>query len=145
MNLSTNNMTYHKFDKCESIMYLWLMPEQSTISSIQEQLIAALEKSKAASKTLEDAKAKLAPLEEKAAEAQEQVTQLMNEYNRLTGNVPAKGRVRAKYNQTPESKLAAQEKRSYTRAINSGASEAEAKKIARDAVKALAARLGVKP
>ena len=66
------------------------MSEQSTLSGIQEQLIAALEKSKAASKTLEDAKAKLAPLEAKAAEAQEQVTQLMNEYNRLTGNVPVK-------------------------------------------------------
>jgi hypothetical protein len=70
----------------------------------------------------------------------------MNEYNRLTGNLPAKGRaVRGKYNQTPESKLAAQEKRSYSRAINSGKSEAEAKKMAKEAVKALAARLGVKP
>src|SRR5580698_4149721 len=122
------------------------MAEQSTLSNIQEQLIAALEKSKAASKTLEDAQAKLAPLEAKAAEAQEHVTQLMNEYNRLTGNVRAKGKtVRGKYNQTPESKLAAQEKRSYTRAINGGASEAEAKKTSREAVKALAAKLGVKP
>jgi hypothetical protein len=120
------------------------MSEQSTLSNIQEQLIAALEKSKAASKTLEDARAKLAPLEVKATEAQEHVTHLMNEYNRLTGNVRAKGRVKGKYNQTPESKLAAQEKRSYTRAINSGSSEAEAKKIAREAVKALATRLGVK-
>jgi hypothetical protein len=121
------------------------MPEQSSISNIQEQLIAALEKSKAASKTLEDAQAKLAPLEAKAAEAQEHVTQLMHEYNRLTGNVRGKGRTaRGKYNQTPESKLAAQEKRSYSRAVNAGKSEAEAKKIAKDAVKALAARLGVK-
>jgi hypothetical protein len=120
------------------------MAEQSTLSNIQEQLIVALEKSKAASKTLEDARAKLAPLEVKAAEAQEHVTQLMNEYNRLTGNVRTKGRVRGKYNQTPESKLAAQEKRSYSRAVNSGSTEAEAKKIAREAVKALAARLGVK-
>jgi hypothetical protein len=126
--------------------YRTLMSEQSTLSNIQEQLIAALEKSKAASKTLEDAKAKLAPLEAKAAEAQQQVTQLMNEYNRLTGNVPAKGRaVRGKYNQTPESKLAAQEKRSYSRAVNAGKSEAEAKKIAKEAVRALAARLAVKP
>ena len=120
------------------------MPEQSTLANIQEQLIVALEKSKAASKTLEDAKAKLAPLEVKAAEAQEHVTHLLNEYNRLTGHVRSKGRTRAKYNQTPESKLAAQEKRSYSRAVNSGSSEAEAKKIARDAVKKLAARLGVK-
>jgi chromosome segregation ATPase len=120
------------------------MSDQSTLSNIQEQLIAALEKSKAASKTLEDAKAKLAPLETKAAEAQEHVTHLMDEYNRLTGNVKAKGRTRGKYNQTPESKLAAQEKRSYSRAVNGGASEAEAKKIAREAVKKLAARLGVK-
>ena len=107
------------------------MADQSTLSNIQEQLIAALERSKAASKTLEDAKAKLAPLEAKATEAQEHVNQLMNEYSRLTGNVRAKGRVRGKYNQTPESKLAAQEKRSYSRAINSGSSEAEAKKIER--------------
>jgi hypothetical protein len=121
------------------------MPEESTLSNIQEKLIAALEKSKAASKTLEDAQAKLAPLEAKAAEAQEHVTQLMNEYNRLTANVGPKGRtVRGKYNQTPESKLAAQEKRSYTRAINAGKSEAEAKKIAKKAVAALAVRLGVK-
>src|ERR1039457_2703557 len=120
------------------------MSEQSTLSNIQKQLIAALEKSKAASKTLEDAKAKLAPLEARAVEAQAHVTDLMNEYNRLTGNVRAKGRVRGKYNQTPESKLAAQEKRSFSRAINSGSSEAEAKKIAREAVKALASRLGIK-
>ena len=120
------------------------MPEQSTLANIQEQLIVALEKSKAASKTLEDAKAKLAPLEVKAAEAQEHVNQLMAEYNRLTGNVRSKGRTRGKYNQTPESKLAAQEKRSYSRAVNSGATEAEAKKRAKEAVKALAARLGIK-
>lgn len=120
------------------------MSEQSTLSNIQEQLITALEKSKAASKTLEDAKAKLAPLELKAAEAQEHVNQLMNEYNRLTGNVRAKGRTtRGRYNQTPESKLAAQEKRSYTRAINNGASDADAKKIAKKAVAVLAAKLGV--
>jgi hypothetical protein len=120
------------------------MAEQSTLSNIQEQLIAALEKSKTASKTLEDARAKLAPLEVKAAEAQEHVNHLMAEYNRLTGNVQSKGRTRGKYNQTPESKLAAQEKRSFSRAINSGSSEAEAKKIARDAVKKLATRLGVR-
>src|SRR5579863_1173587 len=108
------------------------MSEQSTLSTLQEQLIAALEKSKAASKTLEDAQAKLAPLEVKALEAQEHVNQLMNEYNRLTGNVRPKGsNTRGKYNQTPESKLAAQEKRSNSRALNSGASEAEAKKIAK--------------
>ena len=40
-------------------------------------MIAALEESKAASKTLEDAKAKLAPLEAKAIEVQEQVMYLM--------------------------------------------------------------------
>src|SRR5579863_2030601 len=102
------------------------MSEQSTLSNIQEQLIAALEKSKAASKTLEDARAKLAPLEAKAAEAQEDVTELMNEYNRMTGNPKGKGRAtRGKYNQTPESKISAQEKRSYSRAINSGKTEAE--------------------
>src|ERR1700693_1622772 len=101
---------------------------ESTLSNVQEQLITALEKSKNASKMLEDAKAKLAPLEAKAVEAQDHVTQLMNESNRLTGNVKAKGRVRGKYNQTPESKLAAQDKRSFSRALNSGASEAEAKK-----------------
>jgi chromosome segregation ATPase len=122
------------------------MSEPLTLSNIQEQLIAALEKSKAASKTLEDARAKLAPLEAKAAEAQESVTQLMNEYNRLTGNVRTKSArtARGKYNQTPESKVAAQEKRTYTRAINNGASEAEAKKVAKEAAKALAAKLGMK-
>jgi chromosome segregation ATPase len=121
------------------------MAEPLTLNNIQEQLIAALEKSKTASKTLEDAKAKLAPLEAKAAEAQQQVTELMNEYNRLTGNVRVKSRVvHGKYNQTPESKVAAQEKRTYTRAINGGASEAEAKKIAKEAGKTLAAKLGMK-
>lgn len=122
------------------------MAEQLTLSTIQEQLIAALEKHKTALKTLEDARAKLAPLEVKAAEAQEAVSQLMNEYNRLTGNVRAKSArtTRGKYNQTPESKVAAQEKRTYTRAINGGATEAEAKKTAKEAGKALAAKLGVK-
>jgi hypothetical protein len=121
------------------------MSEQLTLSNIQEQLIAALEKSRTASKALEDAKAKLAPLEAKAAEAQKYVTGLMNEYNRLTGSVRTKVKTTGrKYSQTPESKLAAQEKRSFTRAINSGATEAEAKKIAKEAVKALAAKLGVK-
>jgi hypothetical protein len=120
------------------------MPEQSTLSNIQEQLIAALEKSKAASKTLEDARAKLAPLEAKAVEAQEHVTHLMNEYNRLTGNVRAKGRTGRKYSQTAESKIAAQEKRSYSRAINAGKTEAEAKKIAKEAARALAAKLGMR-
>src|SRR5580693_8259653 len=67
------------------IIYLWLMSEQLTLSSIQAQLIEALEKSRAASKTLEDAQAKLAPLEVKALEAQEHVSQLMSEFNRLTG------------------------------------------------------------
>ena len=120
------------------------MSEQLTLSNVQEQLIAALEKSKAASKTLEDAQAKLAPLEVKSLEAQEHVSQLMNEFNRLTGKVATKGRTtRGKYVQTVESKLAAQEKRSFTRAVNNGSSEAEAKKIAKEAVKALAAKLGV--
>ena len=121
------------------------MPQQSTPGNIQEQLIASLEKSKSAAKILENAKAKLAPLEAKAAEAQKHVAELMSEYNRLTGNVKAKGRTtKGKYNQTPESKLAAQEKRSFSRAVNSGSSEAEAKKIAKEAVKKLATRLGVK-
>jgi hypothetical protein len=120
------------------------MPEQSSLSNVQEQLIVALEKSKTTSKLLEDAKAKLAPLEAKAAEAQDHVTHLMAEYNRLTGNVKAKGRAKGKYNQTPESKLAAQEKRSFSRAINAGSSEAEAKKRAKEAVKKLASRLGMR-
>ncbi|MGD1092326.1 MAG: hypothetical protein ABSB35_10075 [Bryobacteraceae bacterium] len=123
------------------------MPEQMTLSNIQEQLIVALEKSKVASKTLEDARAKLAPLEAKAVEAQQNVAQLMAEYNRLTGNVREKGARTVsgrKYNQTPESKVAAQEKRTYTRAINGGSTEAEAKKTAKEAGKALAAKLGVK-
>jgi hypothetical protein len=121
------------------------MSDHLTLANIQEQLIVALEKSKTASKSLEDARAKLAPLELKATEAQAHVAQLMTEYNRLIGNTKGKGRtVRGKYNQTPESKLAAQEKRSYTRAINNGASEAEAKKISKEAGKALAARLGIK-
>jgi hypothetical protein len=81
----------------------------------------------------------------KAVEAQEHVVQLMGEFNRLTGKAPAKGRTaRGKYNQTVESKLAAQEKRSFTRAVNGGATEAEAKKIAKEAVKKLSLKLGVK-
>ena len=120
------------------------MSDHLPISTIQEHLIAALEKSKVASKALEDARAKLAPLEKKAIEAQATVTQLMAEFNRLTGHAKKARTARGKYNQTPESKVAAQEKRSYTRAINNGASEAEAKKIAKDAGRALGARLGLK-
>jgi hypothetical protein len=96
-------------------------------------------------KRSKNAQAKLAPLEVKAVEAQEHVVQLMGEFNRLTGKAPAKGRTaRGKYNQTVESKLAAQEKRSFTRAVNGGATEAEAKKIAKEAVKKLSLKLGVK-
>src|SRR4029077_20486859 len=119
-------------------------------SSIHEQLIAALEKSKAAAKTLEDATAKLLPLEAKALEAQEQVTQLMNEYNRLTGHVRAKGRrggvpgPRKAYVISNESKIAATEKRTYTKAIHAGKSEAESKKAGKDAAKLLTAKLGMK-
>jgi outer membrane protein TolC len=126
------------------------MSEQSTLSGIQEQLITALEKSRNASKTLEDARAKLAPLEAKALEAQEQVNKLMNEYNRLTGKGPAKSRrggvpgPRKAYVISDESKIAATEKRSYTKAINAGKNEAEAKKVGKDAAKALAAKLGMK-
>lgn len=126
------------------------MAEQSTLSGIQEQLILALEKSKAAAKTLEDAKAKLLPLEAKALEAQEQVNQLMNQYSRLTGMVRAKGRrggvpgPRKAYVISNESKIAATEKRTYTKAIRAGKSEAEARKAGKDAAKALAAKLEMK-
>ncbi len=74
--------------------------------------------------------------EAKAVEAQEQFTQLMNEYNRLTGHVPGKRRrggvpgPRKAYVISNESKIAATEKRSYTKAINAGKSEAEAKTFA---------------
>ena len=126
------------------------MSEQLSPSSIHEQLIAALEKSKAAAKTLEDAKAKLLPLEAKALEAQEQVNQLMNQYSRLTGMVRTKGRrggvpgPRKAYVISNESKIAATEKRTYTKAIHAGKSEADAKRAGKDAAKALAVKLGMK-
>jgi DNA repair exonuclease SbcCD ATPase subunit len=56
-----------------------------TLSGLQDELIKALEKSKVASKSYEDAQAKLNPLREKAEAAQKEVNGLMAQYARMTG------------------------------------------------------------
>jgi hypothetical protein len=120
----------------------------TNLSEVADELQKALEQAKKAHESLETAKAKLAPLEEAAKEKDNAVRVLMNQYQGLTGEAPRGRRgstgPRKAYNISPESKIAATEKRQYTRAINAGKSESEAKKIGREASKALAAKLGVK-
>ena len=59
-------------------------PMSETLSSIQQQLTKALEKSSAASKAFEAASAKLNPLKEKAEEAKREVDSLIAQYQRMT-------------------------------------------------------------
>jgi predicted nucleic acid-binding Zn-ribbon protein len=121
----------------------------TNLSEVADELQKALEHAKKAHQTLEAAKAKLEPLSSAAKEADNAVAVLMNQYTSLTTGEAPRGRrgstgPRKAYNITPESKIAATEKRQYTRAINAGKSESEAKKIGKEAAKALAAKLGVK-
>jgi hypothetical protein len=123
----------------------------STLLEVQKQLQHALSESAKAQAELDSAIAKLQPLKESAEEKQKEVNNLIRQFQQLTGVVaPAvKGRrgstgPRKVYNISPESKIGAAGKRAHTRALNSGLTEAEAKKAQRDAEKSLSAKLGVK-
>jgi hypothetical protein len=64
-----------------------------------------------------------------------------NEFKQGRGGVPGP---RKAYNISPETKIAATEKRSYTRAINAGKSKAEAAKLGKAAAKLLKQKLADK-
>jgi len=121
----------------------------STTSEILSELQKALSAAEKAHAALETAKSKLEPLEVQAKDADNAVKVLVRKYESLTGDGTHTGRrgstgPRKSYNITAESKIAATEKRQYTRAINSGKSEAEAKKAGKAAADALKKKLGVK-
>jgi hypothetical protein len=124
----------------------------ANISEVLSELQKSLETAKTAHLALDKAKATLEPLETAAKSADQQVNSLMREYAKLTNDEPAwvgRGRggvkgPRKKYNISNESKIQASSKRAYTRAINSGASEKDAKKAAANAEKLLSEKLGVK-
>jgi hypothetical protein len=116
-------------------------------SEVLAELQKALSAAERAHATLEKAKSSLAPLETAAKEADSAVAVLMRQYQGLTGESSGRGGRRGPrkaYNISPENKIAATEKRAYTRAINAGKSEVEAKKAGKAAAKALAEKLGVK-
>lgn len=119
------------------------------LSDVLKELQSALSEAERAEHTLEQAKAKLAPLEEAATEKRNAVAVLMNQYQSLTNPMATatvkRGRgPKKEYNISPESKVASTEKRTYTKAINAGKSEAEAKKAGKAAASLLAKKLGVK-
>jgi hypothetical protein len=129
-----------------------MIRNMTNLSEVLHELQTALSDAEKAEYNLEQARAKLSPLEEAAKEKRNAVEVLMRQYQSLTGaTVPASRSRRSDpnapkrtYNVTNESKIAATEKRQYTRAINAGKSEAEAKKAGKEAAKALAQKLGMK-
>ena len=124
-----------------------MIPNMTNTSEVLAELQKALSTAERAHATLEKAKASLAPLEEAAKEADGAVAVLMKQYQALTGESSGRGGRRGPrkaYNISSENKIAATEKRAYTRAINAGKSEVEAKKAGKGAAKALAEKLGVK-
>jgi hypothetical protein len=120
-----------------------------TITEVAAELTKALAESAKADEALQKAKIALAPLEEAAIEKHKVVNVLMGQYQNLTTDSSSGGRggrrgPRKTYNITPEVKVVASGKRAYTRAINAGQSEKEAKKAQAAAEKLLAEKLGVK-
>jgi len=116
------------------------------LATSRNNLIAALEKSKPHQRRWKDARAKLAPLEsEGTLKRKSTSTHLMTEYNRFDGQCSGDG----PHTRQVQPNAGIEIGRSGETQLHScdqtaGSSEAEAKKIAREAVKALATRLGVK-
>ena len=67
----------------------------SSLSEVAANLQAALAESQKLHKALEDARAKLAPLETEAKEADEKVSGLMAEYQSLANPEESRGRKKA--------------------------------------------------
>jgi hypothetical protein len=115
--------------------------------TIEEQMQAAMKESAAASKALADAKAKLSPLEEAAHSAATKLNEIILKFQVANGFVSAgptkKKRVMKAYNITNESKIARSGKAAYTRTINGGGSEKDAKAAQKSAEAALKTKLGV--
>jgi hypothetical protein len=116
------------------------------LSEIQSDLVKALAESAKASEQLEK-------LEETARERQSVVQTLIGRFQAATGTeTPRRSKrggvsgPRKAYNIDPKKKIEAMGKRAITRALtkNPNLSDAEKKKIGRDAEKSLAAKLGIK-
>jgi hypothetical protein len=118
--------------------------------TIEEQLQSALTESAKATKTLSDARAKLAPLESAAQLAAASVNDLIKKFQLANGFGDGSGvgngkkkRILKPYNITPESKIGRVGKAAYTRAKTAGLSDREAKKAQADAEASLKLKLGV--
>jgi hypothetical protein len=118
----------------------------SELRDVQTELQQALTASAKAQEQLDQATAKLAPMETTADEAASLVNKLIRRFQTLTGaeisGPTKKKRILKPYNITPEAKISRVGKAAFTRAINAGSSEADAKKVQRDAEKSLKAKLG---
>ena len=86
------------------------------------------------------------PLEEAAHKAAEKVNELILKFQTANGFVAARGAKRKSakpYNLPPASKIARVGKAAYTRAINAGQSEKDAKAAQKSAESSLKVKLGV--
>jgi hypothetical protein len=120
----------------------------SELHDVQTELQQALTASAKAQEQLDQARLKLAPMEATANEAADLVNKLIRRFQVLTkaevsGPTTKKKRILKPYNITPESKIGRVGKAAYTRAINAGAPEKEAKAAQKSAEAALKAKLGV--
>jgi hypothetical protein len=123
-----------------------------TLAEIQQELEKALRDSSSAQSAYDSALAKLEPLKTTAEEKRAAVQTLIGRFQAATGTeTPRRSRrggvsgPRKSYNIDPKKKIEAAGKRAITRAVtkNPHLSDAEKKKIGRDAEKSLAAKLGV--
>jgi hypothetical protein len=130
-----------------TFLFNGMILNMTNTSEVLGELQKALSAAERAHATWEKAKSSLAPLETAAKEADSAVAVLMKQYQALTGESSGRGGRRGPrkaYNISPENKIAATEKRAFTRAKNAGASDADAKKAGKTAAKGLAEKLGMK-
>lgn len=121
------------------------------LSEVSKELQGALSDEEKAANALEQAKAKLVPLQEALKAASNRVDVLMNQRSGLMAEAPSSsakrgGRKAGGTGRTwkPEAKIAATIARTRTRLLKEGKSKAAAEKAAKAAGKDLAARLGVR-
>lgn len=122
--------------------------DSMSTSDVLSDLQKALESAKQAHAKLEEAQAKLQPLEDAAKEADATVQTLMVRYQSISGVGPATGRrgagTKRKYKErSAEDKIETQFKRSKTKAMKAGQTESEAVQTANATCQAMAKKLGV--
>lgn len=118
------------------------MSEQTT----EERLIGLLKKSSEAKQALEKAKLTLTPLQQAYDDASEEVVKAMDELRKEAGHdsvhVVKRRKSPKPYNLSPEMKRQRVGKASYTRAINNGKTEKEAKAAQKSAEVAFDEKFG---